>query len=320
MPVTTEGTKPDLNASFVSANAEQFYQYQPTEIILSEGQLVDSLGNGVAGVDYYTNSGRGVTDENGKFSFSWGETISFGIDTFELGSVRGNKSTIALTELGDEVRGANIDQLIHRYSTTGQNNTRVVPDDVRKVFAEYPNVINEIINLSLSNGATLDEGDQNVVLPNEFIEQFKTGQAKEIDTAICAKTDGCNEARWFSLTTRNVNDGQIQGVINKLWGVDTNYKSVSKFHVFHDSTNFYGSTGNARGQAVVNISNAAFPILMARNDKNYWLAFGEKRAWDKNELAYITEAPSIVQPENVTRDTATFNLPFISLGQVATAN
>ncbi len=316
VPVTTEGTKPDLNASFVSANAEQFYQYQPTEIILSEGQLVDSLGNGVAGVDYYTNSGRGVTDENGKFSFSWGETISFGIDTFELGSVRGNKSTIALTELGDEVRGANIDQLIHRYSTTGQNNTRVVPDDVRKVFAEYPNVINEIINLSLSNGATLDEGDQNVVLPNEFIEQFKTGQAKEIDTAICAKTDGCNEARWFSLTTRNVNDGQIQGVINKLWGVDTNYQSVSKFHVFHDSTNFYGSTGNARGQAVVNISNAAFPILMARNDKNYWLAFGEKRAWDKNELAYITEAPSIVQPENVTRDTATFNLPFISLGQV----
>ncbi|WP_141223661.1 DUF4092 domain-containing protein, partial [Escherichia coli] len=94
------------------------------------------------------------------------------------------------------------------------------------------------------------------------------------------------------------------------------YKSVSKFHVFHDSTNFYGSTGNARGQAVVNISNAAFPILMARNDKNYWLAFGEKRAWDKNELAYITEAPSIVRPENVTRETATFNLPFISLGQV----
>ena len=207
-------------------------------------------------------------------------------------------------------------QLIHRYSKAGQNHTRVVPDEVRKVFAEYPNVINEIINLSLSNGATLGEGEQVVNLPNEFIEQFKTGQAKEIDTAICAKTNGCNEARWFSLTTRNVNDGQIQGVINKLWGVDTSYKSVSKFHVFHDSTNFYGSTGNARGQAVVNISNSAFPILMARNDKNYWLAFGEKRAWDKNELAYITEAPSIVQPENVTRDTATFNLPFISLGQV----
>ncbi len=49
--------------------------------------------------------------------------------------------------------------------------------------------------------------------------------------------------------------------------MDKDYKSVTKFHVFHDSTNFYGSTGNARGQAVVNISNAAFPILMARNDE-----------------------------------------------------
>ncbi|EIV8815158.1 lipoprotein metalloprotease SslE [Escherichia coli] len=315
-PVTTPGTKPDLNASFVSANAEQFYQYQPTEIILSEGRLVDSMGNGVVGVNYYTSSGRGVTGENGKFNFSWGETISFGIDTFELGSVRGNKSTIALTELGDEVRGANIDQLIHRYSQVGKNDEREVPDVVRKVFAEYPNVINEIINLSLSNGEALSEGDQTFERTNEFLEQFESGQAKEIDTAICDSLGGCNSQRWFSLTARNVNEGQIQGVINKLWGVDKDYKSVTKFHVFHDSTNFYGSTGNARGQAVVNISNAAFPILMARNDKNYWLAFGEKRAWDKNELAYITEAPSIVRPENVTRETATFNLPFISLGQV----
>ena len=316
VPATTPGTKPDLNASFVSANAEQFYQYQPTEIILSEGRLVDSMGNGVVGVNYYTSSGRGVTGENGKFNFSWGETISFGIDTFELGSVRGNKSTIALTELGDEVRGANIDQLIHRYSQAGKNDEREVPDVVRKVFAAYPNVINEIINLSLSNGEALSEGDQTFERTNEFLEQFESGQAKEIDTAICDSLGGCNSQRWFSLTARNVNEGQIQGVINKLWGVDKDYKSVTKFHVFHDSTNFYGSTGNARGQAVVNISNAAFPILMARNDKNYWLAFGEKRAWDKNELAYITEAPSLVEPENVTRDTATFNLPFISLGQV----
>lgn len=230
--------------------------------------------------------------------------------------MRGNKSTIALTELGDEVRGANIDQLIHRYSQAGKNDEREVPDVVRKVFAEYPNVINEIINLSLSNGEALSEGDQTFERTNEFLEQFESGQAKEIDTAICDSLGGCNSQRWFSLTARNVNEGQIQGVINKLWGVDKDYKSVTKFHVFHDSTNFYGSTGNARGQAVVNISNAAFPILMARNDKNYWLAFGEKRAWDKNELAYITEAPSLVEPENVTRDTATFNLPFISLGQV----
>ncbi|MCW0137084.1 hypothetical protein OIU92_21245 [Escherichia coli] len=35
----------------------------------------------MVGVNYYTSSGRGVTGENGKFNFSWGETISFGIDT-----------------------------------------------------------------------------------------------------------------------------------------------------------------------------------------------------------------------------------------------
>lgn len=52
--------------------------------------------------------------------------------------MRGNKSTIALTELGDEVRGANIDQLIHRYSKAGQNHTRVVPDEVRKVLLNIP--------------------------------------------------------------------------------------------------------------------------------------------------------------------------------------
>ncbi len=179
VPVTTEGTKPDLNASFVSANAEQFYQYQPTEIILSEGQLVDSPGNGVAGVDYYTNSGRGVTDETVNSPLAGGETISFGIDTLNWSSVRGNKSTIALTELGDEVRG----QISISSFIVIRRLVKIILVLFRTMYARsLPNIptINEIINLSLSNGATLDEGDQNVVLPNEFIEQFKTGQAKEI--------------------------------------------------------------------------------------------------------------------------------------------
>lgn len=64
----------------------------------------------------------------------------------------------------------------------------------------------------------------------------------------------------------------------------------------------------------MNIFNAVFSILMARNDKNYWLVFGEKRVWDKNELAYITEAFFFVESENVTRDIVIFNLSFISLG------
>lgn len=137
MPVTTPGTKPDLNASFVSANAEQFYQYQPTEIILSEGRLVDSQGIWCCWRQLLHQFRPWRDRENGEFSFSWGETISFGIDTFELGSVRGNKSTIALTELGDEVRGANIDQLIHRYSTTG----KIIPVLFRTMYARsLPNI------------------------------------------------------------------------------------------------------------------------------------------------------------------------------------
>ncbi|WP_311240694.1 DUF4092 domain-containing protein [Escherichia coli] len=142
------------------------------------------------------------------------------------------------------------------------------------------------------------EGEQVVNLPNEFIEQFNTGQAKEIDTAICAKPMVVTSSL-VPLTTRMLMTARFRALSTAV-GVDTNYKSVSKFHVFHDSTNFYGSTGNARGQAVVNISNAAFPISMARNDKNYCWPSGEKRAWI-NELAYITEAPSLVEPENVTR-------------------
>ncbi|XPE25317.1 DUF4092 domain-containing protein [Shigella sonnei] len=43
---------------------------------------------------------------------------------------------------------------------------------------------------------------------------------------MCDSLGGCNSQRWFSLTARNVNEGQIQGVINKLWGVDKDYKSV----------------------------------------------------------------------------------------------
>lgn len=310
IPVTTPGASPDINASFVSANAERFYQYQPSELILSKGFLVDSIGNGIAGINYYTPSGNGVTGENGQFSFNWGEDISFGIETFELGSVRGNKSTIMLSELGDEVRGSNIEQLITRYSTENNDN-RVIPDIVRTTFAQYPNEINNIINLSLSNGKNETQNK----LPNEFLEQFKNGLAKDIDTIIC-KTTNCNSINWLALDSLNINEGAIQADINKLWGIDKSYKPVNKFHIFHDSTNFYSSTGQARAQAVINTSNSAFPIMMARNDLNYWLAFGEKRTWDKNGLAYITEAPSIVVPENVNKDSSTFNLPFISLGQV----
>lgn len=55
---------------------------------------------------------------------------------------------------------------------------------------------------------------------------------------------------------------------------------------------------------------------MARNDNNYWIDFGKPKAWDDQGLAFITEAPSLVQPEKVSAETATFNLPFISVGDL----
>ncbi|EIK8036524.1 hypothetical protein K5Y64_004625 [Escherichia coli] len=127
-----------------------------------------------------------MTEENGKFSFNWGETISFGIDTFELGSVRANKSTVKLSELGSDVSGSNIEQLIHYYSINNGDKNRKIPDAIRNVFSQYPNVIYKIIKLSLANGKNISNGSlaQNH-LSNEFVKQFETGLAKDIDTEIC---------------------------------------------------------------------------------------------------------------------------------------
>ncbi|MGL5990500.1 MAG: SslE/AcfD family lipoprotein zinc metalloprotease [Plesiomonas sp.] len=310
--VTTPGTQPDLNSSFVSANAESAYQYQPETMILSSGRLTNHLNQGVAGVDYYSPSGRGVTDENGAFTFNWGETISFGIGSFELGSARANKNTIQLIELGNDTHGKNISYLIQRYSTSNAENSIKVIDSVRSVFAEYPNAINTIINTSLSSIPSLSENPDK---KSEFISQFDDGLAKEVDDKICA-TNACNSGASYNMPLKSSIDSEIKSIIDKLWGINEKGLPVSKFHVFHDATNFYGNTGNARGQAAINISNTAIPILMSRNDGNYWLSFGQKRAYDNEGLAYITEAPSLVVPENVQSNSTTFNLPFISLGNI----
>lgn len=321
-PVVTPGTSTELTGSFVAANAESIYQYQPAEVILTEAKLLDSNGIPVAGINYYSNASRGVTGTDGSFEFSWGETISFGIDTFELGSVRGNKNTIRLTDLGAGNRGLNTENLVQRY---GQHNgdALTIPSEVISEFAKYPNVINEIINLSLSAQDTeLDlGGGKTQIVSAEFNQQFDTGLAQEIDNALC-QTIVCSAPTKVRAIVKAIDDNsQILADIQRLWGSSPSaliegYLQVDKFHVFHDSTWYYGSTGNARGQGAVNISNTAFPIMMARNDHNYWIAFDQKKAWDDNKLAYITEAPSKVKPDNVGPNSATFNLPFVSLGEL----
>lgn len=321
-PAVTPNTSDDLNSGFVSASAEQSLAYQPTKVILTEGFLRDLDGQAIVGVDYYSPSGRGQTDANGKFSFSWGESVAFGIDTFELGELKANKTQFTVTDLAEGHAGRNIVRLLQRYSdSSAQIN---ITDRVHKVFAQYPNVINEALNIELSESVQLDDGTgQLIPVAGEFEKQFDSGLAQQIDMAICGDT--CKTNMLFSPLSfpriATITEKNIQADINKLWGagpdaVKNGWKPVNKFHVFTDETWFYGSSGNARGQSAINISNRAFPILMARNDNNYWIKFGDKKAWDEKSLAYITEAPSTVTPKNVGADTATFNLPFISIGEL----
>ncbi|PSU23294.1 Accessory colonization factor AcfD [Photobacterium kishitanii] len=321
-PVVTPGASNDLNSGFVSASAEQNLGYQPTKVILTEGFLRDLDGQPIVGVDYYSPSGRGQTDAEGKFSFSWGESVAFGIDTFELGELKANKTQFTVTDLAEGHAGRNIARLLQRYSDATDHIQ--ISDRVHNVFAQYPNVINEALNIELSESVQLDNGTgQLKPVAGEFEKQFESGLAQQIDSEICGET--CKSNLLFSPLsfprTATVPEQNIQADINKLWGagadaVKDGWMPVNKFHVFTDSTWFYGSSGGARGQSAINISNRAFPILMARNDNNYWIKFGDKKAWDEKSLAYITEAPSKVMPENVGAETATFNLPFISIGEL----
>ncbi|QDF65360.1 DUF4092 domain-containing protein [Shewanella sp. SNU WT4] len=323
-PTVTPGASSDLNAGFVAANAEASYHYQPKDTILSRAILTDSDGTPVAGVEYFSRGSRGVTDATGEFTFVWGDTIEFGIDTFTLGSVRGNQQQVSLPQLGEGDLGLNAQTLVKRYSEDKGDHWQV-PEQVAQTFAQYPNVINEIIALGLSaHDQSLELGDgQTQVVAGEFLAQFNQGQAQIIDKALCKNHCQSSDAPMVMSASANAKDeaGKILAEVQKLWGSTSavqqqGWQAVNNFHVFHDSTNFYGSTGNARGQSTVNIANTAFPILMARNDNNYWLPFGSKKAWDPQSLAYITEAPSKVIVDKVGAETATFNLPFISLGEI----
>ncbi|MDD1793381.1 SslE/AcfD family lipoprotein zinc metalloprotease [Enterovibrio sp. ZSDZ42] len=322
-PEVTEGAVADLNAPFVSANAEEAYQYKPETSILSKAVITDSNGKAVQGLSYFSRSSRGKTNELGEFEFVWGETISFGIETFELGGLRGNQTQFTLRDLGVEQRGRNAEALVKRYATTNAGNLSI-NTDVEKVFSQYPNVINEAISLSLNDkDIPLDVGAGQIqTVKAEFETQFTSGIAQQIDKAICG--ENCDQsASQFDIQpdVRVATDemSNIQADINKLWGINDavsqGWKPVDKFHVFADATWFYGSVGTARGQAAVNISNRAFPVVMARNDNNYWIEFDKPKAYDERGLAYITESP-VITPDLAGGNTATYGLPFVSIGEL----
>ena len=291
-------------------NAEDNLIYTPTKVIVTTGVLTDNLSRKVEGVEYYTPSSRGETNEKGEFKFSWGEEIIFGIDTFELGKVRGNKTDFKLSDLGSGHVGRNVERLVQRFGQISGSKIKL-PDIVQETFAKYPNVINEIIKLSLSEDTILDLGSTQQSIEGEFLKQFEEGEAQKIDKTITdnisnssSRSARGNVRLTFRSATKTTADDSttVLGEVKKLWGITSGWKQVTKFHVFHDAMRVRGSNtglhkGNARAQSVVYVSNAAFPIMMARNDVNYWIPFGEKAAFDELGLGYITESPSKVIPD-----------------------
>ena len=331
----SEGASNDINASFVSAEAEKNLQYKPSKQILSYAVLTDNLSRPVEGLEYFSSSNRGKTDAEGKIEFVWGEKIYFGIDTFELGEVYGNKLTFSLTDLNPGHVGRNSERLIQRFGQIDSSKVSI-PDIVYETFEKFPNSINDIINLSLSEDTVLNDGTDNLTIEGEFDQQFNEGLAQIIDEAI-SNWKNANSARSSSRasireTYRTAikasadDSSSVLEDVKKLWGVSSGWKEVKRFHVFHETgvgaftmqpLDCCGwNLGDAWAQAMINISNPAFPVMMARNDINYWIPFGEKAAYDENGMAYITESPSTAAPHTISGANATFNLPFIAIGEI----
>ncbi|WP_404971688.1 SslE/AcfD family lipoprotein zinc metalloprotease [Vibrio campbellii] len=320
-PEVTPGASNNLTGSFVSANAEAAYEYKPSAANkpLTKSRLTDSQGNALAGVEFFSQSARGITDTNGEFEYLWGENLIFGIDTFTLGQVKGNQVSYQLADLSDNpLVKQNLDAFVHRYGVSSGNNIEI-SDNVRQVFAQYPNVINELINLSLPNGAKIE--GTNFTTPNEFEAQFSLGLTQIIDGQLKQTPQWSGFAAPMLRTVRASGSNYVTQSLHQI------YAGVDSVHIFHDNHG-WGGSGYTRAMRNFNLTNEAFPVLMPRNDNSYWLGFGEEAAWTrgsgKDQKAYIVDATTIDEnstvvmqrPEVISKQTATFNLPTMTAGMI----
>ncbi|OCH15802.1 SslE/AcfD family lipoprotein zinc metalloprotease [Aliivibrio sp. 1S128] len=311
VPEVTPGTSNDLNSGFVSASAENSYAYKPSAEakVLTKSQLTDNTGTPLVGVNFFSANAVGITDENGNFEYLWGDKLTFGIDTFEFGSVTGNQVSYKITDVSDNaVVKANIQSLITRYAENN-NNGLLISDKVQETFSLYPNVINELINLSLPNGGKI-EGTE-FLLPNEFDSQFQNGLTAAIDAELQQQPVSfysSDISHVFSLD----NGTYVTDSLTKI------FSGVTSFHVFNDNGSFYGATGYTRGMRALNLSNQAFPIMMPRADINKDIPFGEQQAWTREGRPYIAVHPTIEMPQIplVSKDNATFGFPFVTAGEI----
>ncbi|EGU36844.1 inner membrane lipoprotein [Vibrio ichthyoenteri ATCC 700023] len=313
IPAVDPEADSNLNADFVSADAESSYAYKPSSEgkVLTRSKLMDATGKVISGISFFSANATGMTDENGEFEYLWGDTLTFGIDTFEFGKITGNKIDYKLTDVSDNaVTKANIQALIERYADASTN-SYVITSKIQDTFALYPNVINELINLSLPNGGKLE--GSNFELPNEFEAQFNHGLTAVIDQTL--HTPVTFRDRSAPPMLLSMDSGKyVTESLKKI------FKNVEKFHVFNDNGSFYGATGYTRGMRALNISNQAFPIMMPRADKNREIPFNQPQAWNREGRPYIAEWPGIKMPAipTVSEDNATFGFPFVTAGTIGT--
>ncbi|CAM3032908.1 SslE/AcfD family lipoprotein zinc metalloprotease [Vibrio rarus] len=310
-PEVTPGSNNNLDADFVAANAEQSYSYTPSSDaqVLTSSTLSDAQGRPLAGISYFSTHATGITNSAGEFEFLWGDELTFGIDTFELGSIKGNQLSFKITDVThSSVEKDNIQSLLERYgSITSQG--LAIDSRVSKVFSQYPNVINELINLRLPNGGFID-GSDGMTVPDEFEGQFELGITALIDAQLKQDTS------LFSPRPPSVHaldNGQY--VTQSLNAI---FKNVDSFHVFHDNQGGYGATGHARGNLSINLSNQAFPVMMPRSDNNRLLRFGEAQAWTRDGKPYIAQHPTIAMQAipKVADSNVTYGLPFVVAGLI----
>lgn len=314
VPIVTGGGASLGSDKFVSSNAEAALEYTPSDEskVLTRSVLFDETGKPIQGIQYFSANSVGMTDANGEIEFLWGDELTFGIDTFTFGSVKGNQVNFKLTDVtNNKVRKSNIQSLLMRYGTdTGSQ--IIIEQKVHDTFGEYPNSINTLINLSLPNGGTLEGTD--FTLPNEFEAQFTSGLTLLIDEALKKKM-----SYYFAAPNVYSSASDTTYVSDSLNAI---FDQVITFHGFHDNYGYYGATGAARGMRTLNMSNRAFPVMMPRNDINRLIPFGEKQAWTREGKPYVAEYLDIkvVEIPLVSGETATYNFPFVTAGEIGKGN
>lgn len=311
VPAVTAGASNDLNHVFVSPNAEETYAYKPSSDnkILTTSRLLDSNGKPIKGVNFYSKNSTGITNSRGEFEYLWGDTLTFGIDTFEFGQLKGNQIDYKLTEVSENpITKANIQSLLERYSQNTDEHIEIT-DEVRKVFAKYPNVINELININLPNGSVIE--GTGFTIPNDFEAQFQRGLAAEIDQTLNPVAFYSNSYHSPAPITFKMS-GYVTDTLSKL------FNGVDNFHVFHDNNSFYGASGYARGMRALNINNRAFPIMSSRADINREIPLGEPQAWTREGRPHITTDQNVTLPPPplVNKENVTFTMPFVTAGEI----